>query len=398
MINISRSLQFKLEIYREDDTTAVELTDYFSYFAMDYGNVRNFQKPAAADGLSRTADVTLLGDFNNRFSPFDTSSSYNYDNDVFKELLFPNRKIMVYYKVDDGSFKNVFAGRLGDDIDIGRSYIKLKCRDYAKLLQDRQIVDSEVRSYDSTPIAYETYMQNMLDDVFGAGEHTLVVPVASGLTTIPSDSDWQYKTVWRFLQGLAIEMGGWFVGYWENGTETDFTLQLFEPDRTKTTPDFTISSDTDFKPSTSIKTTDKEIRNYVIVQYYDTSSNPQSVTVQDSTSIALYGKKVLTIDRDKIPTVQTSTAATTMGNAALSDLKDGRNTISADMRYTNLVKPFELIEVEYERIATDNLIFSPDSIRPTWDFKNRKYNVKFTGSENVTVQKNSWFNLQKVNR
>lgn len=172
---------------------------------------------------------------------------------------------------------------------------------------------------------------------------------ANGLSSVtlytPSSPGWaitqylqQREPVLQAIRNLALQIG-WDVRYkWDSGSST-FKLTFFEPDRAKTTPDYTFSA-TDYEDITGLKVDKAGIRNVVRVVYSDASSlDPtgaplrKTVTVTDSGSITSYGRLFMEISEDSASQIDSVTEATAMANACLADLKDPEAEQEASMVY-----------------------------------------------------------------
>lgn len=187
--------------------------------------------------------------------------------------------------------------------------------------------NSVVWTYQSTTstsgFAVEQIMQNILDDNLGAGVVTLYVP------TSPSWSIKQYiqsrTGTLDALRTLAAQIG-WDCRYkWRSGTSA-FELTLYQPDRTKATVDRTFNAD-EYKEVKRLSLSIADIRNAIRVVYSDSSDKDPTgqpkrkvIEVTDSTSITNYGRRFMEISESSSSQIDTSTEATSMANAAKSDL------------------------------------------------------------------------------
>lgn len=174
--------------------------------------------------------------------------------------------------------------------------------------------------------AVETVIQQICDDNLGAGVVSLSTPVSPSFGLRP----WIQKreTVLDAIRRLA-DLFGWFLRFkWDSGSST-FKLTLWDPNRAKTTADRTF-------PLSEILTVERlrlevtEIRNAVRVVYSDKDDRAPGtgyplrkfVEVTDSTSISKYGRRFMEIAEGDDSRLDTSTEATTLANAVLSDLKE----------------------------------------------------------------------------
>lgn len=218
-----------------------------------------------------------------------------------------------------GDYKLKFKGRTAT-VSFGSNPIVVECRDEGGVLVDRWVETKKL--YGSGPgVAVETVMQSIHDDVFGAGVVPVWTPTSPSYLVSPAFQQ-QYQSVMDADVALA-QLPGWDVRYkWDDGTGA-FRFKFYAPDRTKTVPDFTFGPAAYFDVST-LELSELDIRNVVIVEYKDVADlgNRKTIVVSDSASIAKYGRRPLFIIESDDSPINTSAEATTMGNAALADMKD----------------------------------------------------------------------------
>jgi hypothetical protein len=219
----------------------------------------------------------------------------------------------------------------------------------------------------------QAVMQNMLDDWLGAGAVTLYTPTSPGWAIT------QYlqsrTSLLEALRTLALQIG-WDIRYkWRAGT-SQFELTLAGPDRAKASPDRTFSA-ADYSTVSGLKLDKSGIRNVVRVVYSDAGTpaptgaeNRKYVEVSDSTSITTYGRLFMEIAEASTSHIDSSSEATTMANAALSDCKDPKVEQAVEM-----VQGFPWAELG------DLYRFSANGWHYTTDQDLALYSVRHTASD-----------------
>lgn len=198
--------------------------------------------------------------------------------------------------------------------------IAVDCRDEGAKLVDRWVEAKKL--YGSTPgVAVETVMQSIHDDVLGAGVVPVYTPASPGYLISPAYQQ-QIQSIMEADVALA-QNPGWDVRYkWDGGTSA-FRFTFYAPDRTKTVPDYTFGPSGYFDV-TKLELEETDIRNAIIVEFRDSADlgNRKTVTRTDGPSITKYDRKPLPIIEGDASPINTTAEATTMADAALSDLKD----------------------------------------------------------------------------
>lgn len=169
----------------------------------------------------------------------------------------------------------------------------------------------------------ETVMQDILDDAVDAGpvpiSVTLDVPVSPVffVTTYKQRN----QSVMSALQTLA-SMIGWDVRYrYDEGSST-FKLTLFEPDRAKTTPDYTFGPSQYFQVS-RLNIDRTNIRNQIHVSFYNRALRGRDLFITgDGPSQDQYGFRYMRIEEPDDSPINTVTEASSLVDAVLADLKD----------------------------------------------------------------------------
>jgi hypothetical protein len=175
----------------------------------------------------------------------------------------------------------------------------------------------------SAGTAVETVMQALLDDVLGAGVVSLSTPSSPSWAV----TWWLQKRVplWDALRMLADQIG-WDLRYrWDAGSSS-FKLTFAAVPRSKTTPDYTFAPGEQLQLE-PLAVDATGIRNVVQVVYSDNAdldaehvAKRKTVTVSDSASIADLGEQWMELAEDSSSNIGSTSEATAMANAILSDL------------------------------------------------------------------------------
>ena len=173
----------------------------------------------------------------------------------------------------------------------------------------------------------EQIIQNILDDNRLSGDPavTLYTPVSPGWSI--NEFLQQREFTLDAIRNLAQQIG-WDIRYkWRSGT-SQFELTLYEPDRSSPSVVYTFGPD-DYNDLDRLGVSISEIRNSWRVIYSDRSDlwpdgSPKRkvIDVADSASITKYGELWAEIQEDEASQIDSSTEATTLANAALSDCSE----------------------------------------------------------------------------
>ena len=256
-------------------------------------------------------------------------------------------------------WQRIFTGTV-DKVDWAGETVRLEARDRGGELQDVWIEDTKTYG-SSSGVAVETVMQTVLNQAnasYGGPALTLYTPSAPGWDL----QEWaqEPQNVMELLGSLARQIG-WVVRYhWDSGTSME-RLTFMAPDRAKASPDLTFNPDTVISISqASIDLA--EIRNVVSVWYLPATATPDDAApmggrteaaVTDSASIAKYGRRFMQIAEDGASQINTSTEALILANAALSDLKEPKASISAQILHDWRVQLYDLV-----RLGADDIHWS----------------------------------------
>ena len=187
----------------------------------------------------------------------------------------------------------------------------------------------------TTGYAVQSVMQQILNDN-GLSSITLATPVSPSWNILPYKQD--RTSVFDALRALATQIGWDLRMKWDSGTSA-FKLTFYDPNRTKTTPDYTFDSD-DYEQLSELSLDKQGVRNVVQVIYGNRSSlaplgqsKRTILQVSDATSISKYGRLFFEIAEEATSNIDSSAEATTLANAALDDLKEPTVSHTADLAF-----------------------------------------------------------------
>lgn len=186
------------------------------------------------------------------------------------------------------------------------------------------------------PVEY--VMQEILNDTVSSPP-TLNVPVSPSWNIGPYEQD--RVPAFDAVRALAEQIG-WDARYrWDAGSST-FKFTLFEPDRAKVAVDRTFSKQA-YLSVDRLAVDIAGIRNAIRVIYSDSADldlagypKRKVIEVTSATSITAYGRRFMEISEDSNSNIDTSTEATDLANAVLSDLA----TPNAELEVTDFYMPF----------------------------------------------------------
>ena len=251
-----------------------------------------------------------------------------------------------------GDWVNVFEGKINGRVEQSRGKLTFNCIDKGGDLM-RTFIETQRTYGSSTGVAVETEMQQILTD--NSTGVTLYTPTSPSWNV----KEWiqQKEPVMTALRRLAQQIG-WECKYrWDSGTSA-WRLTLYQPDRTKSTADYTFGADDNLVYDKKPAIDDTNIRNAVKVIYTDAvGQDPTEVTVTDATSISDYGRRYMEIQEDSSSNIDTSTEANLMANAILNDLKDPILNVQVDSAYLFFVETGDL----YTFPADDGYNWSSDT-------------------------------------
>ena len=379
----------------------IDVTPWVTRVEVNLGNVSSVGTGSSGgDGVVRQAFITIQNDNENRFSPLDATSDWNYDGMVFDPLIRPNREVLIYTAAVGigetplpGDYDLLFHGIVGDSIRTEGQVVEIECRDLAKRLQERYILD--YREYgapiEDGGVPAHVVMQEILDDEFGPGVIQLYVPVAPSFA-LPSFAV-EFGTVWDWLQDITAEFG-WWLGYKYDPVMEEFRLTLLEPPRDKTaaTADFEFDGDDVYIQDLDI--TDRDIRNRVAVVYRDNAGVRQMVTVDDVASQAEYGIRPMQIDETDTHLIKTSMDALNLANLALEDLAGQRATNSLTLPFLPELDLYDGITVVDPRVSSEVEFYGVESLRHTLDFAGERLESEVIAAGRVIGSHQRWLQMQ----
>ena len=382
--------------------TEIDAAEFVTRIEVNLGNVSSVGTGASGgDGVVRQAYLVFQNDNDNRFSPLDASSIWNYDGQTFDPLLKPNRELKVFVAAmpqgtnpTPNDYELMFHGYMGDSIRTQGQTIEVELRDLAKRLQDRFI--TATREYgapiEDGGVRADLVMQQILDDEFGPGVISLYVPDTPPFACPPFIVE--YVSVWDILQNIAKEFG-WFLGYRYHAPTKEFRLTLLEPPRDKNANN--ADWHFDWKDDIYIQdldVTDRDIRNEVVVVYRDEAGERQSVSVNDPVSIAEFGLRPMQIDESDTDLIKTGVSATALGNLALADLSGQRATNSLTLPFIPRLDLYDGITVDDPRISSETEFYGVESLRQTLDFDGGVLQSEVVAAGRVIGSHQRWLMMQ----
>lgn len=394
----NRQIHARLRVYRADNVNFVDVTPWVSRVEVNLGDVSSIGTGSSGgDGVARQMTATIRQDANNRFSPLDDNSPFNYVGPDFEPLLFPNREATLEVAFSDpnqppGPYRLLFHGITGDVIRTDGDIVELEMRDLSKRLQDRFITGS--REYgapmDEGGVRADLVIQQIIDDEFGPGVIMVDVPTPPPFFCPPFRVE--YQSVWDAIQGVVAQFG-WFLGYVYDVGTNSFVLRLFEPPRDKNMADFHFTGEDDIYVH-DLDITDRNIRNSVLVVYRDPSGQRREVTATDPVSIAEFGLRPMQIDEANTQLIQSVLQAQQLANVAIKDLSNLRGTVRVELPFLPELDVYATITVDDERISTQTEFYGVDSVRHTLDFEGGRIATDVIGSGRVVGSYQRWLQMQ----
>jgi hypothetical protein len=208
----------------------------------------------------------------------------------------------------------------------------------------------------SAGTALETVIQQYLDD--NVGGVTLSVPASPAYAVKWFKIDRQ--AIFTEVRALADLTIGWCCRYLYDSGSGTFKLTLYDPNRTTTTSlrTFTRSEVIGYGRAAQDVT---NIRNAIRVVYsdsqdLDTNNVPKrkAVEVTDSTSIAKYERQFAEMQESSVSNIDTSTEATALANAALSDLSEPNAEFEPKVSFFPYVELPDLITLQGDDVHFDS--------------------------------------------
>lgn len=314
------------------------------------------------DGRGIAADIAIVRDrYSDSMSPLMTGARINAIGGG--ALLALRRQIRIEAAIiaaeaspASGDWIEVFRGYI-DTISPPDRALRIGARDQIAVLQDR-LIETEDEYGSSGGTAVETVMQDIIDDTLGGGVVTLYTPTSPGWMLLPFLTEKQ-----RLLDQLLLlsDQIGWQLRYrWDTGTGA-YRLTFYTPDRSKTAVDRTFTPD-QFFDVTDLSLNIEDIRNVCVVEWSDPTSTDSSgqpirntTTVTDAGSITAYGRRTMIISEAATSNINTSTEATALATACVTDLAEPAAIMSVELPFW----PFVELDDLYTFTA-DNVRFDTD--------------------------------------
>jgi len=220
------------------------------------------------------------------------------------------------------------------------------------------VFENDQRPYgDAAGVPVQDVIQEIIDDNepapytggspygYVGGTPTVYTPVDPAFDIRPFYQ--KREPVQTAIETLAA-MIGWNIKYRWHDTARDFRLTLFEPDRSKTTPDYTFSNN-EILEVTRASIEGRDIRNAVEVIYSDFNDADEnnfapraSVVRSDATSISKYGYRYCQIAEGSTSQIDSYSEASDLADAILADLKEPKADISIDIPFRRFVDTGDL--------------------------------------------------------
>lgn len=261
-------------------------------------------------------------------SPYVAASTLNSTNSLFQPFIAGGRLISIEVATmplgvapDIPDFRQVFAGVLANPSFGGRDAGEVTCAmaDLGSLLMQQTTQDDADFSDDVAGLPLETVMQAVLDANPNSklGTVVLYTPASPGVNrrkiTVPRG-----KPILLALRELA-ESIGWTVRYAYDAAG-QFRLTFYEPDRTKTIADYSLTPD-EFQDITDFEIPTDDVRNILEIGFVDrTTGIPGVYRYENQASIDQYGERYARSQEGTDSPVDSLAEATLMGDAMGADL------------------------------------------------------------------------------
>lgn len=193
------------------------------------------------------------------------------------------------------------------------------------------------------------------------------------------------ENVWNELTKLAQQIG-WELRWKWSTADSAFRLTLYDPNRTKTTPDFAFAL-SDVREYSTVDLDISNIRNVVRVVYSDSADRDakgvakrKSVTVTDATSITRFGRRYMEVGESSSSAIDSAAEATTMANAILSDLASPLAEVECDLRFFPWVEVTDLLRLPADgRRFTSSQDLAVTSYTHSWEEGRKSTRVRVRG-------------------
>ncbi|HUW12423.1 MAG TPA: hypothetical protein VM537_22040 [Anaerolineae bacterium] len=217
--------------------------------------------------------------------------------------------------VVEGDWHELLRGEIDDVAWGGRDpQMTTPIRDLSGLLLDTWIQTRATYGNNTSPVAQETVMQQILDATLGAAVVTMVTVGDPDFGILYYE---QNRSSLADALSVHSDLIGWDLRYVWDETAEEWQLKYFEPDRDKTTVDHTFGP-YDYLDLSEVARGRRGVRNRVEVAY-EAGEPDLSYVADDEDSQAEFGVRYMMIDVVNNNQITTLAAATVLGDAILKD-------------------------------------------------------------------------------
>lgn len=249
-----------------------------------------------------------------------------------------------------GDYFPIFEGRVEDTSWGGdQSNLVVPCLDKWTELRRKWLLNEQTFGNDSSPVAIETVIQQVINSGFGSGVYTL--NVIGTPTTVINEFTVPIQSMTDTIQGLLDVDGSDLRFQWSDADQA-FVPTYFEPARGKTTPDHIFTND-DYFGVPSIAKVVSKVRTRVRVIWEESGSYVEAI---DSTSEALYGEEALVLDFSKDAQITNSSLASSLAAKVLADVSMPAVEMVVDGRFFPWVELGDLYRFPANNVHTDSTI------------------------------------------
>jgi len=347
------------------DLTALNEYDWVKSVSI----TENIDNPVAAAQISLWRNRHQLS-----LATFMQGSALNLPAGTYSPMIDISRGIVVEVAItpsgnkpnDDTVWIEVFRGFV-DEVEAGGSApaLQLNCRDQASILVDTWI-ESEISYGSSAGDPVEGVIQSILDDYVNslALYDTVTLYSPNGTVGTPFNAGdspafgitpyvQSRKPVWEALLDL-VKLFGWDIRYRWHANTSAYQLQLYDPQRSKVTPDGTLYT-SDYFDVTKVNSSRADIRNAIRVSYisHDATGRPADFVASNPSSINRYGRRFMQIAEGTTSLIQTAAQATALATAVLDDLMEPTIIQQVDARYNPAVELCDLLTLTANGVHYD---------------------------------------------
>lgn len=249
--------------------------------------------------------------------------------------------------IEDDDYVELFRGYI-DRFTWASSACSLTCRDLGSTLVDTFV--QTATNYGSVDgISLLTVMGDVLNDW---GDGTILHFTADPGFDITQYTQAAGTSVMDALFALAQTIGWGLYTLWDDASAS-WRLTVIDPDRTKETPDLTITVKRVLS-FTDLFIDRANVRNHIDLGYADFTSGRTTITAIDDDSIAEYGDRWFGITEPDGSPINDSTQATRMVSAALADLKDPKAEQEVEMHFDWRIQINDLLKFEADGLRYDS--------------------------------------------